>query len=367
MPIIDERTETLDLLLPHVDNDMQDDVERLRAALAGVDTFAASVILSLAGKAAMEHNHPLSQVNGLVTALNDLSDEIAQRSTLGHTHTLAAITDVNVTGATAGQFFKKVGLFWVPASIVISDVGNLPTVLGNKADLDGNAIIVPSGPSSGRPPSPAGKLIRFNESTSLFEVFNGTGWAALDIAAALLKANNLSDLQNATAARGNLSINAANTPFTPAGNIAATNVQAALVEFDSKKQASDATLTALAGVTTAADKLIYATGPDAFATTTLSSFGRSLIDDPDAANARVTLAAPALPQNASGTGQWAQIAPGGSSYTLPAGGTWAWWAFGFNSNGGAYQASGGINAGGSPILPNAVAGGYWAGIAWRIS
>jgi len=48
-------------------------------------------------------------------------------------------------------------------------------------------------------------------------------------------------------------------------------------------------LTALAGVTVAADKLIYATGADAFATTDLSSYGRSLIDDADAAAARTTL------------------------------------------------------------------------------
>jgi len=55
------------------------------------------------------------------------------------------------------------------------------------------------------------------------------------------------------------------------------------------KQAGDATLTALAGVTTAANKLIYATGADAFATTDLTTFGRSLIDDADAATARTTL------------------------------------------------------------------------------
>jgi hypothetical protein len=54
-------------------------------------------------------------------------------------------------------------------------------------------------------------------------------------------------------------------------------------------QPLDATLTALAGVTTAADKLIYATGADAFATTDLSAYGRSLIDDADAAAARTTL------------------------------------------------------------------------------
>jgi hypothetical protein len=54
-------------------------------------------------------------------------------------------------------------------------------------------------------------------------------------------------------------------------------------------QPLDATLTALAGLTVAADQLIYATGSDAFATSSLTAFGRSLVDDADASAARTTL------------------------------------------------------------------------------
>ena len=54
-------------------------------------------------------------------------------------------------------------------------------------------------------------------------------------------------------------------------------------------QPLDATLTALADVTTASDKVIYATGVDTFGTSTLSAFGRTLIDDADATTARATL------------------------------------------------------------------------------
>lgn len=57
----------------------------------------------------------------------------------------------------------------------------------------------------------------------------------------------------------------------------------------SDAQPLDATLTALAGVTTAANKLIYATASDTFTTTDLTTFGRSLIDDADAAAGRTTL------------------------------------------------------------------------------
>jgi hypothetical protein len=55
------------------------------------------------------------------------------------------------------------------------------------------------------------------------------------------------------------------------------------------KQGLDATLTALAGLTTAANQLIYATGVDTFAMSALTAFGRSLIDDADAAAGRTTL------------------------------------------------------------------------------
>lgn len=56
-------------------------------------------------------------------------------------------------------------------------------------------------------------------------------------------------------------------------------------------QPLDAMLTALAGVTVAADKLIYATGADAFSTCDLTAAGRAILDDANAAAQRTTLGA----------------------------------------------------------------------------
>ncbi len=56
-------------------------------------------------------------------------------------------------------------------------------------------------------------------------------------------------------------------------------------------QPIDADLTALAGITIAADQIIYGTGAATWATATLTSFARTLLDDADAATARATLGA----------------------------------------------------------------------------
>lgn len=81
------------------------------------------------------------------------------------------------------------------------------------------------------------------------------------------------------------------------------------------KQPLDATLTALAGLATVADRMIYATGADAFATTPLTAFARTLMDDADAATARATLAAAPLASPALTGTPTAPTAAGGTNTT----------------------------------------------------
>ena len=64
-------------------------------------------------------------------------------------------------------------------------------------------------------------------------------------------------------------------------------------------QAADAGLLSIAGLTTAADQMIYTTGSNTYAVTPLTSAGRALIDDSDAAAQRTTLGLGSIATQAS--------------------------------------------------------------------
>lgn len=61
------------------------------------------------------------------------------------------------------------------------------------------------------------------------------------------------------------------------------------VAIGSDVQAFDAGLASIAGLTTAADQMIYATGSDVYTTTALTPFARTILDDIDASTVRTTL------------------------------------------------------------------------------
>jgi hypothetical protein len=133
-----------------------------------------------------------------------------------------------------------------------------------------------------------------------FTQFSGAG--SIDAGAGLTKTGNQINVNTASTSR--IVINADNIDLAEAGTagtytsvttdaygrVTAGSNPTTLAGYGiTDAQPLDDTLTALAAVSTGADTLIYATGTDAFSTTTITTFGRSLIDDADASTARATL------------------------------------------------------------------------------
>ena len=142
--------------------------------------------------------------------------------------------------------------------------------------------------------------ITLNTTSLTFTQFSGAG--QIVAGSGLTKTGNTLDVGTANAAR--IVVNADSIDLATAGTAgtyksvttdaygrvtAGTNPTTLSGYGITDAQGLDATLTALAGVTVAANQVIYATGADTFTVTSLTSFGRSLIDDADAATSRTTL------------------------------------------------------------------------------
>ncbi|MBL6431662.1 MAG: hypothetical protein HPM95_13010 [Alphaproteobacteria bacterium] len=82
--------------LPHPENELDTDVQRLVSALQSIDADVASLLVSVSQAALGTHGHTISDVTGLQAALD-------AKAASGHTHAINDLTDVDITGAPADR------------------------------------------------------------------------------------------------------------------------------------------------------------------------------------------------------------------------------------------------------------------------
>ena len=148
----------------------------------------------------------------------------------------------------------------------------------------------------------------------------------------------------------------ANATTLSIGGTAITSTAAELNILDGVT-ATTAELNILDGVTATAAEINALDG--------VTATGTALIVAADAAAGRTAIGAAVTPTASAGVGNWGNLGTAaGGALTLPAGGTWAYFALLFGS-GAATGQTAGVAAGGS-VVGAATSGQTWAGFAWRV-
>lgn len=188
------------------------------------------------------------------------------------------LNDVTITGAASGDLIKYDGSAWVNTTLTAYSTPlsalHSTTVVANKIPYyNGSGTATTTDFTSF-----ARSLLDDSSASAARSTLGVGGIATQDASNVAITGGSITGITDLAIADG--------------GSGASTAAQARInygLQIGSDIQAYDAGLQSIAGLTTAADKMIYTTASDVYATTDLSAFGRSLIDDAAASNARTTL------------------------------------------------------------------------------
>lgn len=245
--------------------------------------------MSLATNIASLATRISTECKTLRTLINGNAADLTALTTTAKTNLVAAINElkagvdaagaagINDTAASSSSTYSSTKINALVASAVAQLVNGSSEALDTLKELSdalgGDANFATTMTTS------LGNRVRFDAVQSLTVAQKAQALANIG-AAALVHTHVISDVSGLQAALDGKS----NTGHGHSiGDVA--NLQATL----DGKQAADATLTALAGVVTSANKLVYAIGVDQFSTADFTAAARALLDDVDAASMRITL------------------------------------------------------------------------------
>jgi hypothetical protein len=237
---------------------------------ANIDTLAASLIVVEAGTAGAASITTTGDTdNGLYfNAANQMSytsGGVAQVTFKDGS--IVPVTDNDIDLGEVGAEFKD---------LYIDGTANIDSLVADTADINAgtidNTVIGATTPAAGTFTNltvSTGSTIDFTGAT----VSNGGTFTTVTILGGTI--TGITDLAIADGGTGASTASAARTNL---GVAIGTNVQA-----------YDAGLQSISGLTTTADQMIYTTSSDTYATASLTSAGRALLDDADASAQRTTL------------------------------------------------------------------------------
>jgi hypothetical protein len=237
---------------------------------ANIDTLATSLIVAEAGTAGAPSITTTGDVdNGLYfNAANQMSytsGGVAQVTFKDGS--IVPVTDNDIDLGASGAEFKD---------LYIDGTANIDSLVADTVDINGgtidNTVIGATTPAAATFTNltvSTGSTINFSGAT----VSNGGTFTTVTISGGTI--TGITDL---AIADGGTGASTASVARTNLGLAIGTNVQA-----------YDAGLQSISGLTTTADQMIYTTSSDTYATASLTSAGRALLDDADASAQRTTL------------------------------------------------------------------------------